>query len=1093
MKKIALIAVLGIWGVLCGTSQTWAADYYMTGNYTPQTGWSTTWTPIGTGTAYTGVPTAGNNYYIGNLQGVAEESDANQGTLFATSGTFAGDALYIGVKPDGTLGKLGSNMTDPNSSILLSGENPTSGKSLTVANLVLGSGGIASYSDSYARLDGKITVMEGANALFRCWASDAARTLNIDSSITGGEDATINVFTYNPGTSKQTCIVSINNANNTYTGSWTLTEKSILTANAVNALGANTTVDLSGENSVLNVKANQSFSSLTMDTTAKVVLHGAVTATMNGVTLSNGTIRSEGSASSTLEGTLKIADGATVTLERNSTASSRLFVDAALTDGKDAVIHVNTSGTSDNRVTILSANNTFTGTWNVSAGSFLYLGEWGSITDNHNGLGVGSSITMAENSKVVLFANQELKDVTITGSGTTFTPANAKVGRITGTLTTDGTKINASIDGGKLNVLAGGDGEGTSKTAYINSIQKYSPSGQADFYLGYGTNQYGNLYVNTIGSSAEGMGMNLVHAVGTLGAYSDTGSQTIQIYGDYTASGTGTKSLNLDIAGGQNLSVSGNVSITNLTLNATTTTALDLRKPYKVFSAGGTATGLGNVTLGANLTSYGTEVVGGALYVGTEDSLHTYYTQITGITNDARNVAWNRFGMGSATKTGLDADGLYYVTWKKNQSGTTTVNLELGSGSYTFGGKALYVGYDVDTGEMLDSYGTHVNTTNATLRLSGKVTIGDLYLGKGGIYVNDGTNVLSGNLHVLEGADSVIRLNSSLNGQRIFEIASAIDGSGTLNLAGRTSSQNNAYKTNARVNVSNVNNTFTGTWNVLNDTALFATKDNALGDGATLILNTGTLYDTGATVGNSKAFLTADQNLARVTVKAADSVLMVGSMTQGNSVTLTTPNLDLSNSFTFGDVLYNNENGSSTQYRAGVLAAETISNLSTGEITLTLNEGTLKTETIGTAGNKISIVQNDGVLGGFDENTTEISLFGDYEQTGGTLRLALGRESLLVSGDLDLNSIELFGDEGFAPQEGETYNLLSWTGTSSVNLEDLLITLDSSLQGYALAFGMEGNTLYAVGTPEPASWLLLLSLVGGGAWIKRRKYLSRVC
>lgn len=1040
--------------LLLGGASAFAETYYET-DESGSNGWNVTWTDS-TGGTHTGVTDPNGSYYVGG------GTSTTQKGLVRAGSAFGGKTLYVGITRSGALMELGTYI-DTNSTFQV---NSTT---VSVADLQLGNGAVALYGDSGNALSGKITVRENANALFRAWTSSTNNMqLNIKSAITGGKNATIEVYSFNP-LKTTPCTINIAGAENTFEGTWSLTQKSNLLVSAVNGLGTASKVTTSGANAKLILNANQTFAGLTLTNDATLQMKHA-TAAINDFQLGNGTILMDptSTANSTISGNMTVAENAnaTITLRPDSTSGLKLYLAGTISGGAGSTITIDTKsktagGDVNTRPVITSAANTFTGTWSLTAGSYLYLGDPSATNDN--GLGIGSSITMAANSKVVLFASQELKDVTITGAGTTLTPSNAKWLRITGTLKTDGTLIAASNVDGKLNVLAGTSaGTGSVKTAYINSIQKFSTAGQDDFYLGYGSDKYGALYVNTIGDSAADMDLNLVHAIGSLGAYSSTGAQGIRIFGNYSHSGTAANSsLNLDVAGGQTLAVSGTISIANgLTLNATTDTAITSRKPCKVVSSTGTATGLNKIVLGTSLASYESTVFGNALYVGTHDSFHTYYLS---------NGTWNRFGIDGATVADTsDADGIYYMG--ANSGGT-----------YHLDGKTvnqLYLGYDVNTNTMTPGFSSDgsFTTTCPTLAVSQTVNA-EIFLGKGALLPQNSNqeNVLRGKLHVSEGADSLIRLNSSA-GERTLTINSAIDGSGTLSICGRTTAAN--YLKTSVLNFTNPENAFTGTLKIFNDIAVFAKAVNTLGN-SKIAMNPRVLDgDASNTLqGNARLFVTADQSVDQITynMKDAASFISVGTTTAGNAVTLSANTLKLGGNFTLSDRV----NGTDTYY-AGVLNAKSIESTATDDVAFNLTNGTLKTQTIGSSTNNINLTQNGGVLAYSSTDGTNrlMTIYGDYTQNGGTLQLALDSSEMLhVTGDLDLMTLTLTDENGFTPEEGTYYDVLKVDGEG--NFVDLAVKfINAAGEETALGYRFVNGSLLVgnVGpndVPEPAAWILL--------------------
>lgn len=720
-----------------------------------------------------------------------------------------------------------------------------------------------------------------------------------------------------------------------------------------------------------------------------------------------------------LNGNILVAEGANGEFRSVKSEDHLTFrVASAISGGKDAVLNITSAGTDGanaGQVEIMRANNTFSGTWKVHQNGWLYLGTSGTLGQYTNGLGADSSLELVgTGAKAVLFSSQTLQNLAITATGTTFTIANNYTATIedTWSLCEDYSFCGTEKD--------------TSKTIAARNIRNLSATG-ITLTAGGGGTQSGNLAFATLGES--GKPIHLVQNIGTLRGYAGTVGR-LAMTGNYTAT-AGTLSLDWNL--GQFLDVDGNIAVTSLTVTPATTIT-DSGKVYSILRATGTVTGYDKVTLGTGLENYQKAVVGNTLYAGTAETLgHTYYTL-----TDSGGPTWHSLS-GNTTTSWNDVDGSYFVTYTEVNGTRDTSYVDV---SGTFGGKALYVGYNPD-GTLCETYGSSFGSTDATMRLTGNLNMGDatLYLGNGALVIGGtGTLSLQGKLVVEKGSEGVIRGNSSSGNQRKMNLEAVVEGEGTIHIACRTGEN---FRRDSAVSVQRANNPFTGTWSVEYDSNLFATAENALGSGATLILADG----------NSRAFLTASQTLDTVRVAGVDAVLAAGTLTGTNRPVLSVENLVLSHDFTWKDQTFTYHDNTSETYLAGMLDVATVSSESSVPLTLTVENGTFQAQTIGSRKNSIHLFQSGGLV--------QVNLDGD---------------PMDVYGDLTLSELFLTAGDDFWVEEGKDYSVATWTGTGIFDSLNLLAA--DFLADYTWNYRVEGNELFVFtstsGVPEPATGLLLL-------------------
>jgi hypothetical protein len=125
-----------------------------------------------------------------------------------------------------------------------------------------------------------------------------------------------------------------------------------------------------------------------------------------------------------------------------------------------------------------------------------------------------------------------------------------------------------------------------------------------------------------------------------------------------------------------------------------------------------------------------------------------------------------------------------------------------------------------------------------------------------------------------------------------------------------------------------------------------------------------------------------------------------------------------------------------------------------------------------------------------------MNIQGNFTQTAGGMTVlyiasASIFDTLSIGGNANLGgTLELNFEGGFAPQDGETFDLLSWGGVeteafSSISIEGLSGFTDTSiLSSNGFEVELEANP-----APEPSTWMLVLGAGIGAAFLRfRRRY-----
>ncbi|MCA6650409.1 autotransporter-associated beta strand repeat-containing protein [Salmonella enterica] len=735
------------------------------------------------------------------------------------------------------------------------------------------------------------------------------------------------------------------NAENTYTGSTTISEGTLIATN-VEALGTGNVTD----NATLEMNTGGDFDNA-ISGSGQVVKSGDKTLTLSGAnsytggtTISGGTL-----VASNVEalGTGDITDNATLELNAGGDFANNI-------GGTGSVVK------SGDKTLTLSGSNTYTGGTLISGGTL--------VASNVEALGTGD----VTNDAVLELNTGGTFDNAISGSGQvvksgdkmlTLSGANSYSG---GTLISDGTLVASNVE-----ALGSGDvtndavlelNTGGTFDNVISGSGKVEKSGDDALTLS-GSNTYTG---GTLISGGTLVASN-VEALGT-GDVTDNATLALNAGGDFTNNIGGTGRV--EKSGDQTLTLSGSNTYTGGTLISSGTlvaTSVD---------ALGTGNVTNNATLALNTGGDFINNIGGTGRVekSGDDALtlsgsntYTGGTLISGGTLVANDV--NALGTGDVTdnaalmlNTGGDFINNIGGTGRVEKSGDDTLTL---SGSNTYTGGTLISGGTLVANDV-NALGTGDVTDNATLALnavgdfnnaiggSGKVeksgddtlTLSGSNTYTGGTLINGGTLVAS-NVEALGTGDVTDDATLELNTGGKFD--NAISGSG------------NVVKSGADTLTLSGSNTYTG-GTTINDGTLVATSVDALGTGdvtddATLELNTGGDFDN-AISGSGQV------------VKSGDDTLTLSG----------------SNTYTGGTLI-----------SSGTLVANDVNALGTGDVTdnatLELNTGGDFTNNIGGTGRVEK--SGDGTL----------TLSGSNTYTGGTLisdgTLVASNVEALGSGDID--------------------------------------------------------------------------------------------
>ncbi|EIP2240436.1 autotransporter outer membrane beta-barrel domain-containing protein [Salmonella enterica subsp. enterica] len=830
------------------------------------------------------------------------------------------------------------------------------------------------------------------------------------------------------------------NAENTYTGSTTISEGTLIATN-VEALGTGNVTD----NATLEMNTGGDFDNA-ISGSGQVVKSGDETLTLSGAnsytggtTISGGTL-----VASNVEalGTGDITDNATLELSTGGDFANNIGGTGSVVKSGDKTLTLSgsntyTGGTTISGGTLVATNVEALGTGNVTDNATLELSTGGDFANNIGG--TGSVVKSGDETLTLSGANSYTGGTTISGGTLVATNVDA-LG--TGDVTDNATlELNTGGDftnniSGSGQVVKSGD-----KTLTLSGINSYTG----------GTTISGGTLIATH-----------VNALGT-GAIDNRASLLLDASGQFTVTDLTTESGgNTEIGAGSTLQATTltQKSDSTLTINLNSNTADPVIHAASQVSLAGTLdiTGVGDVldsdpastddldtfTLIASdktiagdfekLTVAGmdADLADFITVDGRIDDTGKQYELTTALTwyadrDDAVTDAHGTFNL-------TNADGSFAVnTVLENVDATLdpasatgwdgTSLIKQGAGTLILNAENTYTGGTTISGGTLvatnvDALGSGDVTDDATLELntggtfdnaisgSGKVeksgddalTLSGANTYTGGTLISDGTLVAS-NVEALGTGDvtdnAVLELNTGGDFDNAISGSGQVEksGDGTLTLSG--------------------SNTYTG-GTTINDGTLIATSVDALGSGdvtddATLELNTGGTFDNA--IGGS----------GNVVKSGADTLTLSGS-----------------NSYTGG-----------TTISGGTLVASNVEALGTGDVT---NNATLELNTGG------DFINNIGGTGRVEKSGDEtLTLSGANSYTGGTLisggTLVANDVNALGTGDVTDNAV-LELNTG-----GDFDNAISGSG-QVVKSGDETLTL-SGANSYTGGTLISGGTLVA--------------------------------
>ncbi|WP_079911652.1 autotransporter-associated beta strand repeat-containing protein [Salmonella enterica] len=788
------------------------------------------------------------------------------------------------------------------------------------------------------------------------------------------------------------------NAENTYTGSTTISEGTLIATN-VEALGTGNVTD----NATLEMNTGGDFDNA-ISGSGQVVKSGDETLTLSGAnsytggtTISGGTL-----VASNVEalGTGDITDNATLELNAGGDFANNIGGTGSVVKSGDKTLTLSgsntyTGGTTISGGTLVASNVEALGSGDVTDNATLELSTGGDFANNIGG--TGSVVKSGDKTLTLSGTNSYTGGTTISG-GTLV--ANNVEALGTGDVTNNATlELNT---GGDFTNAISGSGQ------VVKSGDKTLTLSGANSYTGGTTISGGTLVANDVNALGTGdvtdnatLALNAVgdfnNAIGGSGKVEKSGDDTLTLSGSNTY--TGGTLINGGTLVASNVEALGTGDVTDdATLELNTGGDFD-----NAISGSGQVVKSGDETLtlsGSNTYTGGTLISSGTLVANDVNALGT------GDVTDNAVLELN---------TGGDFINSIGGTGRVEKSGDETLTLS-GSNTYT-GGTTINDGTLVAT--SVDALGSGDVTDNATLELN-----------TGGDFANN----IGGTGSVVKSGDKTLTLsgtNSYTGGTTINDgtlVATSVDALGTgdvtnnatleLNTGGdftnAISGSGQVVKSGDKTLTLSGANSYTGGTTISGGT-LVANDVNALGtgdvtDNATLALNA--VGDFNNAIGGS------------------------GKVEKSGDDTLT---LSGSNTYTGGTLI----NG-------GTLVASNVEALGTGDVT---DDATLELNTGGDFDNAIS--GSGQVVKSGDETLT---LSGSNTYTGGTLissgTLVANDVNALGTGDvtdnavLELNTggdfINSIGGTGRVEKSGDKTLTLSgtnsYTGGTTINDGTLVAT-----------------------------------------------------
>ncbi len=599
------------------------------------------------------------------------------------------------------------------------------------------------------------------------------------------------------------------NAENTYTGSTTISEGTLIATN-VEALGTGNVTD----NATLEMNTGGDFDNA-ISGSGQVVKSGDETLTLSGAnsytggtTISGGTL-----VASNVEalGTGDITDNATLELNAGGDFANNI-------GGTGSVVK------SGDKTLTLSGSNTYTGGTTISGGTLVAsnveaLGS-GDVTDNatlemntggdfaNNIGGTGSVVKSGDETLTLSGANSYTGGTTI--SGGTLVASNVEA------LGTGDVTDNATLElntGGDFDNAISGSGQ------VVKSGDKTLTLSGINSYTGGTTISGGTLVASNVDALGSGdvtdnatlelnTGGDFDNAIGGTGSVVKSGDKTLTLSGANSYTGGTTISGGTLVA--SNVEALGSGDVTDnatLELNTGGDFANNIGGTGSVVKSGDKTLTLS----GTNSYTGGTTISGGTLVANNVEALGT-----GDVTNNAT----------LELNTGGDFDNAISGSGQVVKSGDKTLTLS-GANSYS-GATTISGGTLIATHVNALGTGAIDNRASLLLDASGQFTVTDLTTESGGTLISDGTLVAS-NVEALGTGDvtddAVLELNTG------GDFDNAISGSGQVVKSG-----------DDVLTLSGANSYSGGT--LISDGTLVASNVEALGTGdvtddATLELNTG--------------------------------------------------------------------------------------------------------------------------------------------------------------------------------------------------------------------------------------------------------------
>ncbi|EJF0934880.1 autotransporter outer membrane beta-barrel domain-containing protein [Salmonella enterica] len=566
------------------------------------------------------------------------------------------------------------------------------------------------------------------------------------------------------------------NAENTYTGSTTISEGTLIATN-VEALGTGNVTD----NATLEMNTGGDFDNA-ISGSGQVVKSGDETLTLSGAnsytggtTISGGTL-----VASNVEalGTGDITDNATLELNAGGDFANNIGGTGSVVKSGDKTLTLSgsntyTGGTTISGGTLVASNVEALGSGDVTDNATLELSTGGDFANNIGG--TGSVVKSGDKTLTLSGTNSYTGGTTISG-GTLV--ANNVEALGTGDVTNNATlELNT---GGDFTNAISGSGQ------VVKSGDKTLTLSGANSYTGGTTISGGTLVANDVNALGTGdvtdnatLALNAVgdfnNAIGGSGKVEKSGDDTLTLSGSNTY--TGGTLINGGTLVASNVEALGTGDVTDdATLELNTGGDFD-----NAISGSGQVVKSGDETLtlsGANSYTGGTTISGGTLVASNVEALGTgdITDNATLELNAGGDFANNIGGTGSVVKSGdktLTLSGSNTYTGGTTISGGTLVATSvdaLGSGDVT-DNATLELNTGGDFANNIGGTGSVVKSGDKTLTLSGTNSY------TGGTTINDGTLVAT-SVDALGSGDVTDNATLELNTSGTFD--NVISGSGQV-------------------------------------------------------------------------------------------------------------------------------------------------------------------------------------------------------------------------------------------------------------------------------------------------------------------------